>query len=279
MHNNVTLLVNSCDKYEDAWHPFFEMLHIYGGEFPYPIVLNTETQNYASPYFNIRVINSHGKMTWSERLKNVVSQINTEYIFLLLEDYFLKAPFDYDRFQIVLDYMDNHPDVGFLDIAPRYAASPEEALRNQKLIDIDDEFYVRDNDKFNITVVPSIWRRDFLLNLIRDHEDVWAFEYYSGIRARQTGMKVVRYITRTPTIYEYDFQVWTGIGITRGQWLPQNVEFFAKHGVSVNFENLGILHVNSLQEIKKLNRKSPRVMIKSVKRRIHDTINRRKSLK
>lgn len=278
MRNDVTLLVSSCDKYEDAWHPFFEMLHIYGDAFSYPIVLNTESKSYSSPHFNVRVINNQGKMTWSERMKRVVSQIDTEYIFLLLEDYFLKAPFGYDRFEKVLDYMDCHPDVGFVDIAPRYASNAEEAQENQKLSDIDDEFYVRDNAKFNITVVPSVWRREVLLNILRDHEDVWAFEYYSGIRAKKAGIKIVRYITRTPTIYEYDFQVWTGMGITRGQWLPGNVQFFRTHGVAVNFENLGILNVESLDDIRKLNRKSPKVIMKSIKRRIHELANRRKSM-
>lgn len=258
---------------------FFEMLHIYGGKFSYPIFLNTETKHYASPYFDIRVINSLGKMTWSERMKNVVTQIDTEYVFLLLEDYFLKAPFGYERFEKALDFINNHHDVGFMDIAPRYASNAEEAVKIQNIIDIDDEFYVRTNDKYNITIVPSIWRCDFLLNMLRDHEDVWAFEYYSGIRARKAGMKVVRYITHTPTIYEYDFQVWTGMGITRGQWLPKNVEFFKEHGVEVNFDNLGIQNVESLDDIRKLNRKSPKVMIKSLKRKIYEILNRGKSLK
>lgn len=278
MHSDVTVVICSCDKYEDAWFPFFEMLRIYGGDFAYPIVLNTEQKSYSNAHFDVRVINTPGRATWSERMKNVLSQIETEYIFLLLEDYFLKAPFDHERFGIALEYMRAHEDVGFMDIAPRYASNAEEARAYQKLTDIEDEFFVRENKKFNITLVPSLWRRNVFMDLLRDHEDVWSFEYFSGIRARNSGIKVVRYITRTPTIYEYDFQVWTGMGITRGQWLPKNVTFFEKHGVAVNYDNLGILNVTSLSDIRILNRKSPKVIWNSLKRKIRVFYYRKQSL-
>lgn len=75
MKNDVTFLVSSCDKYEDAWHPFFELLHIYGDGFRYPVVLNTETKQYASKHFQIRVINTPGKTTWSERMMNVLEKL------------------------------------------------------------------------------------------------------------------------------------------------------------------------------------------------------------
>lgn len=277
--NDVTLLVTSCDKYEDAWRPFFELLYIYGEDFSYPIVLNTETKQYHDSHFDVRVINTKDKMTWSERLKNVLNQIDTEFIFLVLDDYFLKEEFGFDRFEKVLAYLRANKDVGVVDIGPRWAANEEEAKKNILSNDIEDSFYVREKDEWNITLVPTVWRREFLLNLLRNHEDVWAFEYYSGVRAKKTNMKVVRFVTRMPTIYEYDFQVWAGMGITRGQWLPKNVEFFKQHGISVDFDRLGILNVSSSDEIKKMSRRSIRSILNGVKRRIKWMATKYKSLK
>ena len=276
--NKVTLLVSSCDKYEDTWHPFFELLHIYGHNFPYPIVLNTETKQYTTPHFQVRVINSPEQMTWSERMTNVLSQIDTEFVFLMLDDYFLKDTFDNERFKKVIEYMCVHQDVGVVDIAPRWASCPEDVQKNLLSNDIADDFYIREKEEWNITVVPSVWRKDFFLNILRNHEDIWLFEYYSGIRAKKTGMKVARFVTRMPTIWEYDYHVWTGMGITRGQWLPKNVEFFKQHGIQVNYDNLGILNVSSQDEIKRLNRCSPRTIVNGIKRRIYNKITRRKSL-
>ena len=44
--NDVTILVNSCDKYEDAWEPFFVLLEKYWIDHPRKILLNSETIEY-----------------------------------------------------------------------------------------------------------------------------------------------------------------------------------------------------------------------------------------
>ena len=105
MKADVTFLINSCDKYEDAWHPFFECLWHFAGEIPYPIILNTETKQFSSPRYSILCINTGTKkhMSWSERLLRVLDSVKTDFIFFLLEDYFLKDRFDRERFNIVVE--------------------------------------------------------------------------------------------------------------------------------------------------------------------------------
>lgn len=280
MNRELTFLVNTCDKYEDAWHPFFECLRIFGVPTEYEMVLNTETKQFSSDYFNVRVVNTPWKCTWSERMMNVVSQIDTEYILFTLEDYFLKAPFDNARLQKVIEFMRANPNVGFADISPRYAESPEEAELNKvKFKDAEDEFVIRNNKEYNINAAVSVWRTRDLKKLLRLHEDVWQFEYYSGYRARNEGIEVLRYRTSTPSIYEYDFQVWSGMGITRGQWLPKNIEFFENLGIDVNFDRLGILNVTSIEEIRKLNRSSLKTVIKKIPRKIRVQLDKHKSLR
>ncbi len=273
-------MINSCDKYEDAWHPFFECLWHFAGELPYPIVLNTETKNYSSPHYDILTVNSPNAKTWSARLLNVLEHVETEYVFFLLEDYFLKDRFDKDRFESVIDYMRCHPDVGLVDIRPRWATSEEEeALNCERYKSIEDSFAERNLDSFNITCSPAIWRTETLKALLRPHEDIWSFEFYSGIRARKYGIKVIRFYTRVPTIYEYDYQVWTGMGITAGQWLPKNKAFFDSLGIDVNFDRLGILNVSSLDEIKKKNKMSFKTVVKKVVQKVKKRVNKHKSLK
>ena len=280
MEQKITILVNSCDKYEDAWHPFFECLWLFAGELPYPIVLNTETKSFSSPHYDILTVNSPDSKTWSSRLLNVLEYIDTEFIFFLLDDYFLKDTFDRERFESVIDYMNIHPNVGIVDIRPRWAESEaENALNKERYKNIEDSFVERNENSFNITCSPAIWRTSVLKSLLRAHEDVWSFEYYSGIRAKKYGIKVVRFYTRVPTIFEYDYQVWTGMGITSGHWLPKNKEFFDSLGIEVNFERLGILDVATIDEIKKRNRLNIRLMAKKAIKKAKKRFNRWKSLK
>ena len=211
---------------------------------------------------------------------NVLEHVETEFVFFLLDDYFLKETFDRERFESVVEYMKYHPDVGLVDIRPRWAETEEEAaLNRERYKDIEDSFVERNEDSFNITCSPAIWRTNALKSLLRPHEDVWSFEYYSGIRAKKYNIKVVRFYTRVPTIYEYDYQVWTGMGITAGYWLPKNKEFFDSLGIKVNFERLGVLDVASIDEIRKHNRKSVKYLAKRAIQKVKKRITRHKSEK
>lgn len=42
--NNCAILLSTCDKYEDAWLPFFTLFKTYWKECTFPIYLNTETK-------------------------------------------------------------------------------------------------------------------------------------------------------------------------------------------------------------------------------------------
>ena len=46
MKSNITVLVNSCDSYSDAWYPFFTLWKKYWPDCKYPIILNTESKSY-----------------------------------------------------------------------------------------------------------------------------------------------------------------------------------------------------------------------------------------
>lgn len=282
MNSDTTFLINSCDKYEDAWHPFFECLWHFAGELSYPIILNTETKCYSSPHYPILCVNTDTKkrLTWSERLLHVLDSVQTEFVFFLLEDYFLKDTFDRCRFEKVIKYMKENPDVCIVDIRPRWAENMEEKAANQKrFLDIEDSFIERNNEKFNITCSPGVWRTEALRSLLRTHEDVWDFERYVGVRAKKYGWKVIRFDTRTPAVYDYDDQILgSGMGITAGHWLPENKPFFEKLGITVNYDRLGIMDAKSIDEIRKQVRRNPVNLIKKIPTKIRKQILRKKSL-
>lgn len=267
MRSDVTFLICSCDHYEDAWHPFFELLHIYGMDRRYPMVLNTETKQYTSDHFDIRVINTPGNFTWSQRLRNVLGQIDTEFVFLLLEDFFLQSPFRFDLFETVVQYMRDHADVGVVHTTPtgKIPVLPEEM------------FFPRNFPQNNITVTAVLWRREYLLKLLRDHENIWEFEWYCGIRAKRYPEKVMQYNERFPVIFDYRVVISEGYGLTGGKWLPKNKELFEKHGITVNFDRLGWYEPPAQRPAH--NRWTPAALLRRVRNRLHYEICKRRSLK
>ena len=68
-NTDVTILVNSCDLYEDVWEPFFRLLKIQWPECEqYRIVLNTETKEYNCEFLKVETICGGRNSTWSERI-------------------------------------------------------------------------------------------------------------------------------------------------------------------------------------------------------------------
>ena len=235
MNEDVTVLVSSCDKYEDAWEPFFRLFSIMGvGEAFSHIVLNTETKQFHCPYLDVRTINTPGRMTWSQRMRSVLERIESEYIFLLLEDFFIQKPFNAVQFDKLMDFFRSHAEVGVIHTTP-----------NSRIKDLpDDMFFERCFDDLNITVTAVVWRKSYLLKILRDHESNWEYEWYDGKRAKLYTEKVMQYNEKYPIIYYYEIALNEGYGISQGKWLPNNKQLFEKYGIEVDYSRLGFSDVD-----------------------------------
>ena len=48
-----SVLVNTCDKFEDCWNPFFQLFCMYWQDYKGKIYLNTEYKDYSFPDLDI----------------------------------------------------------------------------------------------------------------------------------------------------------------------------------------------------------------------------------
>lgn len=85
MNSNCAVLVNSCDKYAEAWYPFFALFKKYWSDCPYPVYLNTETKAYSEQ--EVQTLNSN-KTSWGSRLCDALNRIDSEYVILLFRRFF-----------------------------------------------------------------------------------------------------------------------------------------------------------------------------------------------
>lgn len=229
---DLTILVNSCDLYEDAWYPFFKLLQIQWPQCDtYPIILNTETKKYDCEFLNIHSFSSNPELTWSRRLLNCLSTIDSEYILFFLEDEFLLKPVNENELFKVIHYMDCNPDVGV--VYPH---------KNKKqTIDIDEDYFSRDliTNNRRLVCICAIWRKSYLKKIIKESESPWDFEENAPERSKQYPDRVLQYNKRLPDLIVYDDQIEIGYGITAKKWLPKTKELFDRYGIQVNYNNLG----------------------------------------
>lgn len=235
-----TIIVNSCDKYEDAWDPFFKLLKLQWPECSnYEIILNSETKVYNCDFLNVKTICGGKNITWSTRLKNVLKSVDSKLVVFLLEDFFLKSPVNQKDFLEIVDRMLKE-DIGYVGLKYR----PDRLLKDntspkEKLVE-------RDNLPVNLRLplISSMWNRKYFIRILRNHESPWDFEHYAGIRSKRYKMKVLDANNNQGfynAIFDYDIDMQYGIGIAKGKWLmPKTKEFLDSYGLNVNYDNLGV---------------------------------------
>ena len=224
------VLVNSCDKFEDCWEPFFRLWDTYGlhsdVRFQHlPIYLNTERKHYSYPNLNLLSTsvcehwnwNSISAPTWSWCLARALDTIKENFVLYLQEDYFLQEKMDEDWVLSILCFMREHKEIGCIHLAGRSKqASPW------------PEYWIRPaSDLYFVSCQAAIWRKSVLQALLRQHESAWAFERWGSKRAALAKMMFL--IARPRHGNQPISYIWTGI--IQGKWYKPTVELFRKNNI------------------------------------------------
>lgn len=266
-----TLLLSTYDGGEDLWDGFFKALSIQWPEFDMPIVINTETKNYSNENFNISVINSGRKtIPWGKRIKNVLQKIETEYVLLFLEDYWLVERVDNDYFEKTLNWLDENKDVSTFSF---YPCMPGENIKDKRFERMERR---PDKCKYKFNCQVSLWRREDLIRYIRNHESPWEWEMYGSIRATRYKKCFYTLEKESNLCFSYGDPFY-GCLIKRGKWVKEIATQVAeKYGLIIDFNKRGFITKKEINEeakrqelsfFKKL--KLPHLLKRSIKKIYH----------
>lgn len=237
---NCTLLVLSCDKYSDAWLPFFTLLKRYWNAplETLEIILMTEKKSYDFEGLNIKSFPTDKKEAWSERLLRYLDHVKTEFVMLACEDSFLREKNDVSRIEKFIRYMEENSDMSNINL---------QGIDEDDLLAREDDGRFPELDKrplgadycFN---TGGLWRVEHLKNYLIPKESPWDFETTGNYRSRWT--KNTFYVEKKGNFMCWPIN-WTTewMGIMQGRWVIEDVgPLFEKEGISVDFSRLGIWH-------------------------------------
>ncbi len=237
MSNNCTLLINTCDKYEDAWDPYFILLKKYWAEVNdiCDIVLNTESKSYKNEDFDIKTFNLYGpdeNPPWGQRMIDTVDKIQTEYILTSLEDLFLEDYVDHERFKQCLEWIKNDSD------AFNFAFLP---LKNAPL-DISSKYHgfnIRyQKADYKYTCQMSLWRKEDLKRAFKKFESPWQWEVNGNLRSHKIKRKFYVANKDEELIFPYAIDGWSSI--FKGKWyLPTVKRIFDNNNINMDYDRLG----------------------------------------
>lgn len=232
--NKCAVLVNSCDKYEDAWVPFFKLLEKYWKDCPYQYYLNTETKALSVEGVDVTVLNSDScrkgnNVPWGKRLKDCLNRVQEEYVIILLEDFFMQAPVNQTELERCIRLMDKDD---------RYAAIYFKQIEG--FTDCCEEepeyFKMNENIMYKLNLQAGLWRKSDLETLTDDNDSPWEFEFVG--QKRLDGSDKIFLCSKAGTHYDFKGAVFpyltgrsTGYGIWKGKWLWNNDKLLRKNGI------------------------------------------------
>lgn len=215
-----TVLVASCDRYADLLPPFSILWRKYWGDCPFETALVTESPPAENLCFD-RIVACGPDGNWCSRLVTALTQIQTRYVILLCDDYYLDRPVDT---ALILKRLDQ---------AKRFDAVNVRMIPNPvtKIPYREDLREYRKNTAYCIATQAGIWNREFLLKLATGKASIWEFERYGSFDLEGE----TRPILGTPT-KEFPFLD----AVHKGCWEQWGVKVLKDNGIDYDFSKRGL---------------------------------------
>ena len=163
---NLTTVVGTCDSYLDLI-PGFSILYERYFEPNIETLIVSETENLDIPKYKFI---TPGKKQWGERIINALSETKTEYVFFVLDDYYLSQLLTNEYIEYLLKFMDNRK-VNKIMLSPVPDFAKYEYLES-----INTMHKMSPTSPWLTSVQPAIWRKSELLKLLKPEYTPWNFE-------------------------------------------------------------------------------------------------------
>lgn len=219
MKEKFSFIFCTCDSYDDLWEPFFTLLHRYWPNFDYDVYFCTESKHFAFPGFNIHCpLNEPQSSTWSERLIDLLHIIPTENIIMMLDDFWLKEPVNTKRLHDLMERFDADKQMGHIDLVHESASALTPSQKYPDLVLFPKK------RPYRIDTQIGLYRKDYLLQILRAHESAWGFEVYGSKRSTRLPQENYIIANGTPTIFSYD----RGWVVYRRCFVKEYVDYFVE---------------------------------------------------
>lgn len=226
-NKNLAVLVLSCDKFADAWEPFFNMFFHYWQDCPYKIYLFSETKDFDHP----RIVNIKAgeTLSWSACLELALTKIEEDYILFLLEDYIFLKPVSNERIERHFKIL-QETNSCYLRLFP--CPGPDEPLEGYSDIGV-----IKPGSPYRTCTQAALWKREAMLSLVDPTENGWEYELNSVNRSEKLYGKFlcVEIDEKGDPLENGDYPItYFCTAINRGIWRRDAVKIIRKHGYKVD---------------------------------------------
>jgi len=179
---NLSVLINSCDKYEFIWEKFYKLFMKYWDfNINVPVYFLTENKPITYPEF---IPITPGQGSFTQIAFKALNYIKTPHVLWLQEDYFLKRKIEKSQFEEYLDFIQYYN-------TDRFGIHSHSYLYSLSNVPNCKYLKYKQNSLYTISLQASIWKTSFFQKCLQDKdENIWQFEVNGTYRLNLNNHKV-----------------------------------------------------------------------------------------
>lgn len=168
IEKNLTVLIGTCDKYHKLWDNFQICFDRYWKFNTKNIFVSEKLEVPTITKTKFDTITFDGNSKWGARMLRGVESCQTDYIYFILDDYFL-------NYEMSNSQLDNYLQQMKLHNMDRLQISPS-GFQQYQSVDYTDFLKFKQNSSYLISMQPSIWNKRFLQKVLSETYSPWDFE-------------------------------------------------------------------------------------------------------
>lgn len=224
----LTIVVTSCDDFEECWGPFAHGLDKYWADCIFPAILITNNKTFVHP--KLRATTQGADKGWASNLIEALHKLSTPYILYLQEDYWLKTPVSTQTISRYLSLLESN-NIAYLRL---YPCPPPTVPSSYG----DNIGTIPPGEPYRTSLQAAIWKKSVMLNLLQENESPWHFEIDGSKRSTKAPgefLSVKRFLNSNPPATPGIDYVCTAIN--KGRWSKEAVEYARNEGLNIDFSN------------------------------------------
>lgn len=214
--SNLSILIPSCDKYAEAWDPFFHTLFKYWPGLNQNIYLIAGHKKFEDP--RVKMVSMGDEKSWSDNMLFAIDQIKEDYVMIILEDYFLVKPVNELRLKSLFAQMKKE-NAAYLSLVN---ISSSEKVIHKSMPGVG---YLKKEADYRTALQIVIWNKAVLKSLLVSGENPWHFEEQGTERSRSIKKPFMVVVNDQPIEYFG--------AIDRGQWNEKGIAFLKNEKLQV----------------------------------------------
>lgn len=240
-NGKIGYLMMTYDGASFLWSDHFRLVKKYWPSFGKTFdkyLLMSETKSFSfDDKLVLRSLDCGKTFTFSQRIALAIQKLKCEYVFVTIDDYFLKGQVDMARLHECFAFLKNNK-ADYIEFENFRTTVKKKQYKPNYIKKLKKKMFL-------VNLQIGIWRSNSLLKIIRLYENPWQLEYYGSIRSCLSNFKGFTLKKGTPPIFDYDF----GWLVQRGKFDKETFEYFVENedvdpllGETVGFKEREIKH-------------------------------------